>query len=69
MSNHEKEKEQEDAYTKIESLITPSLHLCFDQNCCFVCYKLHEANQMRNTQNTTYKNTTTSLHPTVALGS
>ena len=27
MSRHEKEEEQEDAYTK--TLITPSLHLCF----------------------------------------
>ena len=48
MSLHEKEREQEDAYTK--SLITPSLHHCFFQDhnihshagnwmsrCCAVC--------------------------------
>ena len=31
MSSHEKEKEQEDTYTKRvrKSFITPSLHLCF----------------------------------------
>ena len=29
MSLHEKEREQEDAYTKTQSFITPSLHLCF----------------------------------------
>ena len=29
MSPHEKEREQEDAYTKTESCPTPSLHLCF----------------------------------------
>ena len=32
MSHHEKEREQEDAYTKTESHSYPSLHLCFFLN-------------------------------------
>ena len=40
MSSHEKEREQEDVYIHQDrkSLITPSLHLCFAQNCCFFIY-------------------------------
>ena len=37
MSPHEKEREQEDAYTKTRnSFITPSLHLCFFLMCSYL---------------------------------
>ena len=39
MSPHEKEGEQEDAYTKTRnSFITPSLHLCFFLMCSYLLF-------------------------------
>ena len=39
MSPHEKEREQEDAYTKArKSFITPSLHLCFFLMCSYLLF-------------------------------
>ena len=65
MSSHEKEREQEDAHQDRKSFITPSLHLCFAQHCCFICYNEEKTHYIIHNTKSTIKKYTLILYKCV----